>query len=226
MNSMQRATAGLIHVIDAFLLMIRMPSKSSSAVCILKPATRPTSVGVQTNGTASQWRSCHNSGMVLREKHDQPSLELSFIRDIVRRAETKLAQLQAKKEHIHSRMHAIRYLATHAEANYGRAAESSCPSAPFPPKRVVQEDASTPMQTSHLECQSKVRRACRIALMETDRPQSCAEICERIQKRGSMLFDNDDPLQIIATHLNAMARNFEILCSVVNGETLWQRKCE
>jgi hypothetical protein len=223
---MQRATAGLIHVIDAFLLMIRMPSKCTSAVRILKPATRPTSFAVQTNGTASQCRRCHNSGMVLREKHDPPSLESTFIRDIVRRAEAKLAQLQAKKEHIHSRMHAIRYLATHAEANYVRAAESSCPSAPFPRRAVVREDASTPMQTSHFECQSKVRRACRIALMETDRPQSCAEICERIQKRGSMLFDNDDPLHIIAAHLNAMARNSEILCSAVNGETLWQRKCE
>jgi len=160
--------------------------------------------------------------VVLRENDDERSAESTFVREVVQRAEAKLAQLQARKKHIHSRMQALRYLVTHAEANYGRAAES-----PVVHTDAVQENASTPVERYRLQRQSRLRRACRIALMETDQPQSCAEIYERIQKRGSMSFDlNDNALQILSVQLKAMATNSEVVCSVANGETRWQWKRE
>ena len=119
-------------------------------------------------------------------------------------------------------MQALRYLVSHAEANYRRAAES-----PFVNTGTVQKDESTSIERNRLQRQSKVRRACRIALMETDQPQSCAQIYERIQKRGSMSFDlNDNALQILSVQLKAMATNSEVVCCVINRETRWQWKRE
>ena len=160
--------------------------------------------------------------MALHQNHDERSAESTFVREAVRRAEAKLAQLQARKKHIHSRMQALRYLVTHAEANYGRAAES-----PVVHTDAVQENASTPVERYRLQRQSRLRRACRIALMETDQPQSCAEIYERIQKRGSMSFGlNDDALHVLSVQLRAMATNSEVVCCVINRETRWQWKRE
>jgi hypothetical protein len=70
-----------------------------------------------------------------------------------------------------------------------------------------------------------LRRACRIALLESESPQSCAEIYQRIEKRGSLSFDGyDNVLQILAAQLTAMAANSEILSVMLNGEMRWQWK--
>jgi len=160
--------------------------------------------------------------MALHQNPDERSAESTFVREAVRRAEAKLAQLQARKKHIHSRMQALRYLVTHAEANYGRAAES-----PFVNTDTVQKDVSTSIERNRLQRQSQLRRACRIALMETDQPQSCAQIYERIQKRGSMSFGlNDDARHVLSVQLRAMATNSEVVCCVINRETRWQWKRE
>ena len=91
----------------------------------------------------------------------------------------------------------------------------------------MQKDVSTSIESNRLQRQSQLRRACRIALMETDQPQSCAQIYERIQKRGSMSFGlNDDALHVLSVQLRAMATNSEVVCCVINGETRWQWKRE
>jgi hypothetical protein len=67
-------------------------------------------------------------------------------------------------------------------------------------------------------------KACRMVLMEADRPLAVREVCEQIQKRlPSILLRHKDPLASVTTVLNRLVEYGEAL-SVVreNGRRAWQ----
>jgi len=75
---------------------------------------------------------------------------------------------------------------------------------------------------------SPLKRACRIALLETDQPLSETEIYARIVRRGSFAFEEDEVAHAaIARELQAMAKAGEIyLGEDGNGDAAvsrWQR---
>lgn len=149
------------------------------------------------------------------------------VREFVRVAEAKLGQLQTRKEHIRSRMQALRYLAKHAEGRRPhRMANPSSASCQFSPGNAAPEATEqAKLQSPTFHNPEKLRRACRIALLESDTPQSCAEVYQRIRKRGSLSFDGyDNVLQLLADQLNSMSENSEILSFTMNGEIRWQWK--
>jgi hypothetical protein len=171
---------------------------------------------------------CQNPNTVRRDhiSNDLP-VGLTAVREFVRVAEAKLGQLQARKEYIRSRIQALRFLTKHAEASSRNVTKSNSSSSRqvsvvnAPP----QPNAEAKPQPEQFPSQDKLRRACRIALLESESPQSCAEIYQRIEKRGSLSFDGyDNVLQILAAQLTAMAANSEILSVMLNGEMRWQWK--
>lgn len=161
--------------------------------------------------------------------HDETSDELpvgfTAIREFVRVAEAKLGQLQTRKEHIRSRIQALRFLAGHAERSSGHRAGRSSSTLRLPGTAPPAADSPLELQSPAFHSPDKLRRACRIALLESDTPQSCAEIYQRIKTRGSLSFDDDDNvLQVLAAQLQTMAANSEILCLMVKREMRWQWK--
>ena len=189
--------------------------------------SRPTSSGIQTSGTNLRLYQCHNLATVSR---DEITTEFpagaTLVRELVRVAEAKLNQLHARKEHIRSRIQALRYLGHHAGEKHSRGTRSQYASSPIPIREAANGNVSgsaTPRQA--FEKKRKLRRACRIALMEADEFQPCAQVYERIQKRGSMSFDGyDSPLQALAIELQDMVADSEISCSVIDGQTRYKSR--
>src|SRR5262249_46203720 len=144
-----------------------------------------------------------------------------IVRDLVRRAESKLAELESRKQYLRRRVQALRFLASHNAEN------------PSPER---QENVAPPLSTSGHDLDrtasdhasgkgtTRLRRACRIALMESDAPQTTREIYQRILKRGSLLFQSPiDPLPVISAELELMAKESETNCRLLDGEKRWQR---
>jgi hypothetical protein len=149
--------------------------------------------------------------------HTVPDL----VRDLVRRAESKLAELEARKQYLRRRVQALRFLASHnAENPPGERRETAGPQLSSSQREL--ERGSADQESG--KATTRLRRACRIALMENDVPQSSREIYERISKRGSLLFqDAIDPVYVISAELELMAKESEITCRVLDGEKRWHR---
>ena len=155
-----------------------------------------------------------------------------MVRDLVRRAESKLAELEARKQYLRRRVQALRFLATHAAQK--RSAER--------PDNLASDQVSSADDLNPYEHEvqrarpvedlgtgaTSLRRACRIALMESDEPQTSEQIYQRICKRGSLSFERPmDALHLLSAELDLMAKESEITCRVLDGEKRWQRPfCE
>lgn len=143
----------------------------------------------------------------------EPQAIPDMVRDLVRRAESKLEELETRRQHLRRRVQALRFLSTRSAENRG--AERSDH---FAPNR----SGSSARDLGKLK--TRLRRACRIALLESDKPQTAAEIYQRISTRGSLSFQSStDPLQVLSAELELMAKECEIICHVLHGEKLWQR---
>jgi hypothetical protein len=151
-----------------------------------------------------------------------------MVRDLVRRADRKLAELEARKQYLRRRVQALRFLATHA------AQKSSAER----PHNLASGQSSSAHDLNRSEHDVKraradrdsgtgtttLRRACRIALMESDEPQTSKQIYQRICKRGSLSFQSStDALHVLSAELDLMAKESEITYRVLDGEKRWQR---
>lgn len=156
-------------------------------------------------------------------KDEEPLTMAVMVRDLVRRAEEKLVELQSRKGHIRRRLQALRYLVTHSAST--RSARQEKP-ALAPSISRTEVSPVTPAPGPEIPQESdKLRRACRIALMESDQPQGCREIFRRIKHRGSLSFDGyPDPLQALTNELDLMTAQEEITCVSNRGEKRWQRR--
>ena len=170
---------------------------------------------------------CHNSETVRDYEISNASrFDSMLIQNLLRDAQAKLVHLQAQKERICSRMQALRYLCTHARGtNLRSEAQCHSTSRKLTLSDTAPESAKTAQHRQYYVDIRKLRRACRIALLESGEPQSSADIYERIQKRGSMSFDERENVpRILTAQLKSMAASAEILCTMVNGEMRWQSK--
>lgn len=162
-----------------------------------------------------------------RQDDGKQAVETQSLREVLQRAQASLATLQAKREYLRGRIQALRYLATHAEDSFNAETQRTHSPRRIPSGDLFRSGRNLRSKSSPqvAESRSKLARACRIALMETDEPQSGAQIYERIVKRGSMTFeDHDNPLGALTIELQRMASHSEIACSVINGETSWRAK--
>lgn len=130
------------------------------------------------------------------------------VRDIVKRAEAKLSSLQAHRTFLRKRLRALHHLAN-TFATTGTSA------AGFFSRESSKESA--PVRNQLPETSINLRRACRIALIETEHA-TAEEILKRICSRGSMSFpDSEDGLAVVTAELNQMLNDGE--ADVVESET-------
>jgi hypothetical protein len=165
--------------------------------------------------------------------------KLDLTPDLVRRAETKLVGLHVNRSQLRRRIRALHYLlrtldtklslskltvpASHPEAgksnfNHDQLSEvernSGIGTSPF-------GSTNTTTVSAVIGASTELRRACRIALMESDRPQSCEQVLQRIQRRGSVCIDGfPDPKIEVAQELRAMLADGEVISKKDNE--LWQ----
>jgi hypothetical protein len=161
------------------------------------------------------------SAMSHKENAETSQPVPDIVRDLVQRAESKLAELEARKQYLRRRVQALRFLAGHNADNPPAERQESVTSAPSSSEHHLEQRTSDP---DFGKGTTRLRRACRIALLESEAPQTSREICQRISKRGSLLFQTStDPVHIISAELELMAKESEITCRVLEGENRWQR---
>jgi hypothetical protein len=166
--------------------------------------------------------------------------KLDLTPDLVRRAETKLVGLHVNRSQLRRRIRALHYLlrtldtklslskltapALHPEAgksNFNHDERSklerhsgTADISPF-------GSMNTTIVSAVIGVSTELRRACRIALMESDRPQPCEQILQRIRRRESVCIDGfPDPEIAVAQELRAMLADGEVISKKDNQ--LWQ----
>lgn len=166
---------------------------------------------------------------------------LELTHDLVQRAETKLISLQTNRSQLRRRIRALHYLLKTLHTNFS-ALDSPDPvldpvgevsrfnqdessrlvsdsdTGIEPSIRSNEETITAPPQ---IGISTELRRACRIALMESDRPQDCKQILQRIRRRNSVCLEGfHDPLMAIAEELGRMMADGEVF-KRQDGQ-LWQ----
>jgi hypothetical protein len=166
---------------------------------------------------------------------------LEVTHQLVSRAETKLIRLHASRSQLRKRIRALHYLLKTLETRFSpfnspdpglypaaqEANFSQDDSSEFERNLDSAVTARTFVRQSAMsepevaEASTELRRACRIALMESDRPQGCEQILRRIRRRGSICIEGfDDPVIAIAQELGKMLRDGEVIQKKDNQ--LWQ----
>jgi hypothetical protein len=163
---------------------------------------------------------------------------LDVTHQLVRRAETKLVGLHANRSQLRRRIRALHYLLKTLETElspvaspdpgfYATAQESRFNRDESSDFERDSNTAVTPTGSKETTSASAVigvsnelRRACRIALMESDQPQCCEQILQRIRRRESACVEGFHDLVVaIAQELCKMLADGEV---TQKDNHLWQ----
>jgi hypothetical protein len=166
---------------------------------------------------------------------------LIMTHDLVKQAEAKLVALHSNRSQLGRRIRALHYLlktidtecvhsrptepylrpeAVKSKTNHHERSkfETDSETAAISPIATKETRAAGPALT---ETSTKLRRACRIALMESDRPQYCEQILQRIHRRESVCIQGfRDPVIAVAQELRAMLADGEVIQQT--NKQLWQ----
>jgi hypothetical protein len=156
---------------------------------------------------------------------------VEMIREMVRRAEAKLSSLQSRRTQIRRRIQALHHLSRTLAVGITVPLLDDCASEADPPakeqalsKCEKQNSIGEPSENGHRDCESTaLRRACRIALMESDGAECCTQILQRITRRESVSFRNhSDSIQEITAELNRMVAHGEAVTFGAGEARHWQ----
>jgi hypothetical protein len=158
-----------------------------------------------------------------RFPNDLAGASVETVHEIVQRAAGKLSVLQARRTHIRKRIQALLHLsrALSEDAAISRSSRSEKVAIAIDSSRSAPLEGN--VRLDRTSASGGLRRACRIALIETDDAECAEQILERIRKRNSVSLENlADPLAAIAVELNRMANEREA-CRYSEGEIeRWQ----
>jgi len=147
-----------------------------------------------------------------------------MIREMVKRAGAKLSSLQAHRTQIRRRIQALHHLSSTVAAEI---AVSPLEDFAFEAGHSVKEQglAGFGKQSSNEQKSepSALRRACRIALMETDEAECGTQVLQRISWRQSVSFKNyGESLQEVTAELTRMAAEGEAITLRAGDAQQWQ----
>jgi hypothetical protein len=157
---------------------------------------------------------------------------VEMIREMVRRAETKLSILHSRKTQICRRIQALHHLSRTVAAAHTAPAFEDLVFDVTTPRH--EEQASTifenPSSTSETNenalresGSSSLRRACRIALMECDQAEFTTQILQRIARRGAISINvHADSVHEVTAELNRMVADGEAITFGAKDTQRWQ----
>jgi hypothetical protein len=137
------------------------------------------------------------------------------LRDLMSRRECLVRRIQTMRQV----MRGVRAISSapfsYLSAEPASAAMHKSATAPFPANRAAAgvpcRHLQSGMQRKTENVNAQLQRACRIALLEAEKPVSLEEICTRIVRRGSFSFTNPERANpVLLQVLNAMAEDGEV----------------
>jgi hypothetical protein len=155
---------------------------------------------------------------------------IEMIREMVKRAGAKLSSLQAHRTQIRRRIQALHHLSRTVAVEIAVSPLEDCA---FEAGHSVKEQAPTEFRKQgsiernervlHKSEPSALRRACRIALMETDEAECCTQILQRITRRQSVSFRSySDSVPEVTAELNRMVAEGEAITLRTGDAQQWQ----
>jgi hypothetical protein len=155
---------------------------------------------------------------------------IEMIREMAKRAGAKLSSLQAHRTQIRRRIQALHHLSRTVAVEIAVSPLEDCA---FGAGHSVKEQAPTGFRKQgsiernervlHKSEPSVLRRACRIALMETDEAEFCTQILQRITRRQSVSFRSyGDSVPEVTAELNRMVAEGEAITLCTGHAQQWQ----
>lgn len=156
---------------------------------------------------------------------------MELTEDLVKLAEAKLVGLHASRSQLRRRIRALHYLLKTLDTECSLSKSTDPPSHPGAGESKIDHDERSGFEresdaaaTSSIATEettsgalavtgvsTELRRACRIALMESDHPQCCEQILQRIRRRESVCVQGfHDPMIEIAQELRKMLADGEV----------------
>ena|SRR5205814_1714681 len=193
---------------------------SGTSVTPCKSAFIPKLLSGSSDHATMKFMSARSSSL---SPNDLAGASVETVHEIVQRAAGKLSVLQARRTHIRKRIQALLHLsrALSEDAAISRSSRSEKVAIAIGSSRSAPLEGNVRLDGT--SASGGLRRACRIALIETDDAECAEQILERIRKRNSVSLENlADPLAAIAVELNRMANEREA-CRNSEGEIeRWQ----
>jgi DNA repair exonuclease SbcCD ATPase subunit len=149
---------------------------------------------------------------------------IETIREMVKRAEAKLHALNSRRADIRRRIQALHHLSITFAVDPVYAASRDLEAAAKPVKERADAvvDKKSFSVTGRQAEMSALRRACRIALMETQSAACAEQILQRINRRQSVSFKSDeDRIRLVTEALQRMAKDDEVIVSISAGVEQW-----
>jgi len=145
---------------------------------------------------------------------------------VVQLVTVELKELLVRREEVAKRIRSL-YTAVNALEQFAARSRSNAAAVPLGTMKEKPSlpEMSTANSTEPMDDESpRLRRACRIALLETDEPLSENEIYARILRRGSFSFANADSVcPAILRELTGMAKIGEVRCFASGSNKTWQQ---
>ena len=193
---------------------------SGTSVTPCKSAFIPKLLSGSSDHATMKFMSARSSSL---SPNDLAGASVETVHEIVQRAAGKLSVLQARRTHIRKRIQALLHLsrALSEDAAISRSSRSEKVTIAIGSSRSAPLEGN--VRLDRTSASAGLRRACRIALIETDDAECAEQILERIRKRNSVSLENlADPLAAIVVELNRMANEREA-CRYSEGEIeRWQ----
>ena len=193
---------------------------SGTSVTPCKSAFIPKLLSGSSDHATMKFMSARSSSL---SPNDLAGASVETVHEIVQRAAGKLSVLQARRTHIRKRIQALLHLsrALSEDAAISRSSRSEKVAIAIGSSRSAPLEGNVRLDGT--SASGGLRRACRIALIETDDAECAEQILERIRKRNSVSLENlADPLAAIVVELNRMANEREA-CRNSEGEIeRWQ----
>jgi hypothetical protein len=160
--------------------------------------------------------SCHSPCMSA-EQPDQPQINAAA-QQLILQARIHLSALEAQRASVIDRIRKLRQV-----TNGLALLQSRSPKSHRCGKEQLPVSATSPIDETEIGPTEKLRRACRIALMEADQPQGAREVLLRVMKRGSYSFSGQaGAIEAIARELNQMVSNGEARRHEIGQSPRWE----
>jgi hypothetical protein len=164
--------------------------------------------------------------MASSDHSGQTAVVRGSVTAVLQLVSVELLQLLVRREELAKRIRSLytavkslEEFAAHPPSNVAAVARKTMKEKPNPPEMSIANPPES-MDGASL----RLRRACRIALLEADEPLSEQEIYERILRRGSFSFASADlACPAVLQELTAMAETGEIHCFRSGSNKRWRQ---
>ena len=152
----------------------------------------------------------HRAGLYMDGIKRQPQTLEPHVQEVIRSAERELAELLQLRAELMKRIGTIKQTVAGLANIFGDS--------------VLSDQLLTFLDRKSTSRQPGVTRACRMILMESDKPLGARMVCQKLEEKFSEVLErHKDPIASVTTVLTRLVDYAEVRCSLdANGRRVWE----